>query len=143
ASGFSGYSGFSGWSGYSAPSIAGAQSQTTAASPGNTSSTTGVMMGIAASITPVGSGIIHIAVHLYANATAGSVGAKVQIRHGTGTAPTNGAALTGTADATQIQSGVLTDTPFGLTAIVSGLTLSTAYWIDVSLATITGGTAAV
>jgi hypothetical protein len=31
--------------------------------------------------------------------------------------------------------------PFGLTTIVTGLTLGTAIWIDLSLAAITGGTA--
>jgi hypothetical protein len=33
--------------------------------------------------------------------------------------------------------------PFSLNAVVTGLTPATAYWIDVGLAAVTGGTAAI
>jgi hypothetical protein len=38
---------------------------------------------------------------------------------------------------------ILTRVPFSLNAIVTGLTLNTAVWVDISLAAITGGTARV
>jgi hypothetical protein len=77
------------------------------------------------------------------NGTA-SDGAQVQIRYGTGTAPTNAAILTGTTVGSLIKmvsNNATNRMPFHCNAIVSGLTVGTAYWIDLSLAAITGGTA--
>lgn len=131
------------------PSTA-AISQSTPADPSTTTSATGVMMGLAASITPVVTGRLMIAISgTIDNNTLGD-GAQVQIRYGTGTAPTNGASLTGTTAGglvKQINASLALLVPgagpFALNAIVTGLTLSTAVWIDVSLARITGGTARV
>jgi hypothetical protein len=83
--------------------------------------------------------------------SSGDDGVQVQIRTGTGTPPINGAALTGTTQgglvkAELVVSGgatVLTRVPFSLNAIVTGLTLNTAVWIDISLAAIGAGTARV
>src|SRR5229473_2663960 len=74
-----------------------------------------------------------------------SDGASLQIRYGTGTAPANGAALTGTAVGNNIADNnpVTNKIPFSVQAIVSGLTVGTAYWVDVGLAAITGGTASI
>lgn len=121
-------------------------SQSTPADPTSTSSTTGVMMGLNAAITPTGSGKILIIISGDSQNNTGGDGTKKQIRFGTGTAPINGAALTGTAagglqvDVNQQSSGGQ-EQGFSLNAIVSGLTLSTAYWIDISLGAVTGGTA--
>jgi hypothetical protein len=71
-----------------------------------------------------------------------SRGARVQIRTGTGTPPINGAALTGTTQGglvTLDQSSPNLRVPFSLNAIVNSLTLNTAVWIDISLASITSG----
>ena len=105
------------------------------------------MMGLAGAITPSSSGKVHITITgTIANATAIADGAKVQIRYGTGSAPANAATLTGTAVGSlqqYIAATTAETAPFSVTAVVTGLTLSTAYWLDVSLAAITGGTAAI
>lgn len=124
-----------------------ASSQATPANPTGTSSTTGVMMGLAGSITPSRSGkvLIQVSGDIF-NATAIADGGKAQIRWGTGSAPTNGAALTGTTAGGLVQYIAATTAekaPFSLNAVVTGLTLGTAVWIDLGLAAITGGTATV
>ena len=80
------------------------------------------------------------------NATAIADGAKVQLRTGTGAAPTNGAALTGTAcggNVNYIASTTAGKVPFSVTCVVTGLTLGTAVWLDLGLAAITAGTATI
>ena len=115
-----------------------------------TTSTTSVMMGLAAAITPnavVGTGnlLINVCGDCF-NATAIADGGTITIRYGTGTAPANAAALTGTAVGGAVvfnQATTAEKHPFALNAVVTGLTLGTAYWIDVSLAALTGGTATI
>ena len=73
-------------------------------------------------------------------------GATVQIRYGTGTAPTNGAALTGTQlGASQTFTALVAAQKdgFSITGIATGLTIGTAYWIDAALAAVTAGTATI
>ena len=73
-------------------------------------------------------------------------GATVQVRYGTGTAPTNGAALTGTQlGASQTFTALVAAQKdgFSITGIATGLTIGTAYWIDAAGNAVTGGTAAV
>ena len=70
--------------------------QTTSANPIGTTSTTAVMMGLAGTITPAFSTRVLVTI---SGSCANSVladGGTVQISYGTGTAPVNGAALTGT-----------------------------------------------
>lgn len=122
--------------------------QKTPADPTTTSSTAGVMMGLSASITPVISGKLLIIISGDIDNNTNGDGGQVQIRYGTGAAPANGDALTGTTagglvkflnngnGTANLQRGI-----FSVNAIVSGLTLSTPVWIDISLAAIGGGTA--
>ena len=121
--------------------------QASPSNPTGTTDTTGKMMGLAGAITPSSSGKVLITITgTIANATAIADGAKVQIRYGTGSAPANAAALTGTAVGSlqqYIAATTAETAPFSVTAVVTGLTLSTAYWLDVGLAAITGGTAAI
>lgn len=116
----------------------------TPADPAATSDTTGKMMGLAVPITPLVTGRLRIEVTgSIANDTIND-GAAVQIRYGTGTAPVNGAALTGTAvgKLKTFTSLVAADRHgFACLAFVSGLTVGTPYWIDVSLKAITAGNA--
>jgi hypothetical protein len=89
--------------------------------------------------------LVIISGNLTNSTAAAGDGAKVQIRYGTGAAPTNGAALTGTAIGNQVSMLLERSTasdpfPFSIQAIISGLTVATAYWLDASLAAITGGT---
>lgn len=110
--------------------------QATPSNPAGTTSTVGVMMGLAGSITPTRTGKLLIIIGGHALNTNGGDLAKMQIRYGTGTAPSNGAALTGTAAGSQISAAQVTGSAnaFSLNAIVSSLSISTAYWIDISLA---------
>ncbi len=119
--------------------------QASPTNPTATTSTTGVMMGLAGAITPTQSGKIQVTITGNIANSAAADGWKTQIRYGTGTAPANAAALTGTAVGTIATSTATIANagkqPFSITAIVSGLTLNTAVWLDVSLAAITAGTA--
>lgn len=110
------------------------------ASPTGTTSSTGVMMGLAGAITPAGSGAIEVSITGYMlNSAAHSN--TIQIRYGTGSAPANGAAATGTllGGVQLIGCGAVSGgggIPIALNGILSGLTLSTAYWVDVLLTSV-------
>lgn len=121
--------------------------QSTPSTTASTASTTLVMLGVAGSITPKATGILLIIINGVGFNTTAADGYKVQISFGTGTAPTNGAALTGTQ-----AGGVVTCTraqaasvhiPYSTNAIVTGLTIGTTYWIDLAYAAVTGGAATV
>lgn len=119
-----------------------ATTQRTPADPATTSSLVGVMMGLSASITPVISGKIMIIISGDMDNDTNSRGSRVQIRTGTGSVPTNGISLTGTAQGGLVsfeQNNLSVRTPFSLNAIQTGLVLNTPYWVDISLASITGG----
>lgn len=116
--------------------------------PTATTNTTGVMMGFGATvtITPTTSGIIRVWVSGNAqNGTIGDTCVSV-IRFGTGAAPANGAALTGS---TIGQAVTTTSTAsgdkvgFALLGRTTGLTLGTTYWVDVALASGGGGSASI
>lgn len=109
---------------------------------GTNTANPGVMMGLAGSITPAKSSRVRFVIS--ASMLGGSNGScVVGCRYGTGTAPVNGAAATGT-----LISGLRT---IGLTAglyqpvnvggIITGLTPGTAYWFDLSIFTNAGITA--
>jgi hypothetical protein len=120
--------------------------QATPADPSTTTSTTGVMMGLAGAITPGYSGTIMIVISGDVDNGTASRGVITQIKYGTGSAPANGAALTGTAVGSTVQMFQNNSTqrmPIHCNAIVSGLTVGTTYWIDISLASVTGGTSRV
>lgn len=120
-------------------------------SPTGTTSTSGVMMGMggAATITPALTGTILIT--LSGSVLLSAAGSTmIQLVQGTGTAPANGAAPTGTVIGGEAQFEATSGTlfvPFSLTAVVSGLTVGTAIWIDaevsVSAGTITAQLATV
>ena len=104
------------------------------------------MMGLAGTITPVFSTRVLVTNNgSCANGTIAD-GGTVQISYGAGTAPVNGAALTGTQigsaqEWTEAVAAVLI--PFSVTAVISGLTAGTAYWLDAAVAAITAGTATI
>jgi len=105
------------------------------------------MMGLAGSITPTTTGKVLILISGDIANSSNNLGAQVRIRFGTGTAPANGAALTGTsAGGLQKDSsgnGANTKVPFSVNAVVTGLTTGTTYWIDLELNNGGGGTASV
>ena len=83
-----------------------ATAQSTPADPTGTTDTTGKMMGLAGAITPTYTGrlLIIVSGNLTNTTAAAGDGAKAQIRYGTGSAPSNGDALTGTAVGNQVTS---------------------------------------
>lgn len=114
------------------------------ASPSGIANTGGLMLGLNTTITPVYTGRIHITICGVVAQSTTADGAFWHIRTGTGTAPTNGAALTGTQSGGQESMVFLTGVlkvPFSISTIVTGATLATALWIDLVLGTVTGGTA--
>lgn len=126
----------------------GATTQQSPANPTGTTSGTGVMMGLGSSctITPArGTKVVLIFDGYQSNSTANG-GVASTIRYGTGTAPTNGAALTGTAVGSGVASqlgGASSLAPFSNVAVVTGLSIGTAYWFDVGVSTLGSGTASV
>ncbi len=112
------------------------------ANPTGTTSTTQVMAGLGSTckITPTYSGraMVQFQGSAY-NSTTGNV--LAQIRYGTGTAPSNGAAATGTTAGNIVTATIPSATyrsPMALAAIVTGLTPGTAYWFDLGFAPNTG-----
>lgn len=114
--------------------------ETTPADPAGTVSTTGVMMGLGSTctLTPTYSGRIKIEfIGMIKNSSVNST-SKARVFFGSGAAPANGAAITGT----QIAAAILLDegtasfnSPFTNGGIITGLTPGTAYWFDLVVAT--------
>jgi hypothetical protein len=115
------------------------------ADPTTTTSTAGVMMGLGSTVsfTPTRTGKIMIILSGDTDNATNGCGVNIQMRYGTGAAPANGAALTGTTVGTLIRMVNQNSNeifPFTLNGIVSGLSVSTAIWVDISLASTGAGT---
>ncbi len=111
-----------------------AQSYTTSTTP-TAQSTSFLMAGFALSATPVTTGRLQVNFSCSLQVATAVTNAQIQIRYGTGTAPVNGVAATGTvAGAAQLvkASGVAAPTMIGSVVVVTGLTSSTAYWFDLA-----------
>ena len=124
----------------------GAGSMATVASPTGTTSLTGVMMGLAGAFTPSTTGRLFLMISGTCSNTTATDGVSFQIRYGTGTAPANAASLTGTATGSAGSATIAATNnkeQFNLQALITGLVIGTAYWYDLSLAAVTGGTASV
>jgi hypothetical protein len=129
--------------------VTSATSQTNVSAPTAPASTSAYkMQGLAATITPTVSGTILITISGTITAPAGTTvdnGIQYQISYGTGTPPTNAAALTGTqVGGIQSYTSAVAPTaaadvhvPFSHSAVVTGLTVGTAYWLDEAAESIT------
>lgn len=107
--------------------------------PTGTSSATIRMAGLAIPFTPTKSTRILISIGgMLTTLAAGTI--STTLYYGTGAAPANAAAVTGAALTPTLNPALnnVSDC-FNFTTIVSGLTLSTAYWFDLTQAT-TGST---
>jgi len=127
-------------------SLTNATLQTNLTTPTGTTSAfpTEKMMGLGgvAKLTPVYSGRIKVWILGGVGNSLSLNSTLVQFRYGTGTAPTNGAAVTGTALGNQVTydlTGASANVGFILGGIITGLTPGTAYWFDLSV-TVGGGT---
>ena len=123
----------------------GALSFATLSNPTGTSSTTGVMMGLAGLIAPVNSTRVVATFTGQILSTVSGDDCFAVLRYGTGTPPSNGTAPSGTALTPGVGLFVAVANshfPITLTAAVTGLTLGTAYWFDLQLTNNSGtGTA--
>ena len=104
-----------------------------------------LMMGIAASITTTASSTGRISVIFTGDMYSSAIGSGCQMKlsYGTGGAPANGAALTGTQIGGTIKFVADTTagrTPYTVNYDITGLAASTAYWLDLAGNTVTGGT---
>lgn len=113
--------------------------------PTGQTSATYVMMGLGttATITPVYTGrVLLIATGVMGNSGAAGDGTTIQMSFGTGTAPANNAAVTGTQLGNQeafIASTTAGQQGFCLISVTTAMTVGTATWIDIALKTVTGG----
>ena len=100
------------------------------------------MLGLAGSFTPNAGGNALLLVTGDMVCSVIGDGATLQIAYGTGAAPANNAALTGTLAAKAlnfITSTVAGRQPFNLMAYVTGLVVGTPYWVDLAVQNLTGG----
>lgn len=113
---------------------------TTPGTPAAHSSTSYIMEGLAASITPTRSG--KVAVSITGNSNGDNLDHYFySIQYGTGGAPANNAAQTGTQVGQVIELQINQNgdpIPVSLEALITGLTLNTAYWVDVAMKATTG-----
>lgn len=111
--------------------------QASPAAPANTASTTGVMSGFGSgcTLTPVLNGRMDISIQFaHANNIVPNTG-TVELRYGTGAAPAANVAVIGTqaSAAMVVTYGVANALiPTTLRAVVTGLSVGTAYWFDLS-----------
>ena len=126
-------------------SYAPARASMTPTNPTGTTNLTGVMSGLAGSFTPAANGAMYFSATMITQNNTANDGCSVQFRYGTGAAPANGAALTGTTvGQAMITSGSAAQLlPVPLVAYVAGFTPGTTYWLDLSEAAVTGGTCSV
>ena len=121
-----------------------ASAQAYPANPAATASLTLVMMGMGSSckITPSSSGKVLLTLTGYAGTNTAVATLSLGGRFGTGTAPVNGAAVSGTrfgmaSDASFRSTAAAFFIPFTLTDLLT-LTPGTAYWFDIALQTAVG-----
>src|SRR6266853_1080741 len=121
--------------------------QKNVAAPGGTASTTLVMAGLAAAITPAVIGRVLLIVSGAAASDTTNDGVRVQLSFGTNSAPTNGAALTGTQTGSiWVESQDLLGADkmgFCLQSLVLTMLVGTTYWLDVAFSALTAGTASI
>lgn len=115
----------------------------TPSNPTGTTATAGVMAGLAVYFTPRRSGFVEVTIAGSMLNDTNTDGVGVQLRYGTGTAPANGDAPTGSV-AGQSQSSFI-DTAgntvgFSIPAALA-LTAGATYWFDARQNAVTGGTA--
>lgn len=121
--------------------------------PTGTTSASAVMMGLGSSfaLTPLaagGTGVVSVMIMGWASTTTSGATVQIGLRYGTGAAPANGAAVTGTSAYTTQDVLLTTATtgspaiPYTIFAEITGLVAGTAYWFDLPVST-SGGTAVI
>jgi hypothetical protein len=123
----------------------GARTTASPANPTGTTSLTGVMMGMAGTITPKTTGNVLFLITFGISNNTASDGCSWIIKFGTGSAPANAAAPSGTsagALSATVNNASTAAAVFGAAAegYATGLVVNTAYWYDIDLTALTGGT---
>lgn len=111
--------------------------------PNGTTSATYVMCGLAISFTPKMTGRVKIKIGMNMSNSLANDFTSAIIAFGTGAAPVNGAAATGSAVgfAPLFQAYANGAQGPGMAfALISALTLGTTYWVDLQQKIVTGGT---
>jgi hypothetical protein len=129
-------------------SFIGTRNFTTPGNPAGTTSTTGVMTGLLATLTPKYSDNMTITVSGDMASSALADGAKIDLRYQIGnTCSSNGIAITGTTVGNPLQVTAVNANadmyPFSITGYVTGLTGGTKYCIELGQYAITAGTATI
>jgi hypothetical protein len=123
------------------PALSSATQSDVAAPIAPASTTAFTMQGLGGSITPIRTGIVLIIISGVINSAAGTAGNGItyEISIGAGSAPVNGAALTGVVlGVAQIYTNQASVTaanvnaPFSIQATVTGLTAGTTLWVDLA-----------
>ena len=103
-----------------------------------TTSTTGQMCGLAYAITPQSSGdvMINMSFRLQNSGAMNPSSATMELHHGTGTPPVNGAAPVGTLVGASMADSIATGASVhrSVTAVLVGLSKGTTYWFDLDIA---------
>jgi hypothetical protein len=114
---------------------------TNISAPTGSASTTGLMMGLGTtlSFTPLLTGTVQIVLLGMGTTATAATTFTIAGKYGTSTAPANQAAITGTTWGNGVNSaegaGIGLRIGWSMAARITSLTLGTAYWFDVSLAT--------
>jgi hypothetical protein len=122
------------------------RASTASGSPGagTTNTSPFVMAGLGRTFTPATTGNVEFVLSINASNNTTNDGCAVQMAWGTGASPTHNSALTGTTVGSQSSFSGVGGGGQSLTlpanGYVTGLTVSTTYWIDVQYAAVTGGT---
>jgi hypothetical protein len=149
ATGLTGFgnTGVTGATGFTGPAYNGVSITATTSAPTGTSGFTQLMMGCAGTITPgTSTRLLVSASGQMANDSASTSGATVNFCYGTGAKPANGDAASGSvigAPQTCVVKSAGETSGFNITGVITGLTPATAYWLDLSLASVTTGTATI
>ena len=91
--------------------------------------------GVSIAITPTTSGRLCVTLTGYATGGGGQAADSMQLYLGSGTAPANGAALTGMplGQETLLSLSSAATTTIAMSGLTTGLTVGVPYWIDVAL----------
>jgi hypothetical protein len=104
------------------------------------------MAGLAVTYTIAKTGKLLVTVSAAIGNTVGGDGCAIRMAFGTGAAPVNGAAATGTVVGVATFAIPTTggnNVSAALAVPITGLTLGTTYWFDLQQAAITGGTTSI
>ncbi len=112
-----------------------ASTQVVRANPGSTNSSSVTMVGLAGSIKTLNGTQVMVVISGDIAQSGNDGNSTIQMHYGTGTAPSNGNAASGTVAGGRLNiafqgTGSKLKYPFSTNAIISGVTPGTTYWLD-------------